>query len=94
MTATDMIRDYMNNHEITVNELDQVRLESTGQTLGQILTSEEGVRHHLRTLTEDNGNAWYGIETAGLYTDPISLNPGLRYLGENSDGVPVWYQGY
>lgn len=93
MTATintlEIVRDYMGNQNVTLNEMNQVRLEETSQALGQIFESEEEVVEHLRTLCLDNENEWNGIETAALYNDPQELNGDLRYLGND-----VWYQRF
>lgn len=93
MTATintlDIVRDYLNNQNVTLNTVNQVRLEETHQTLGQVFESEEEVTEHLRTLCLDNGNEWNGVESASLYNEPQELNDGLRYLGND-----LWFQVY
>jgi len=94
METIEMLRGYMGNDKITVDSLDQVRLEETGQTFGVLLTGEGAVVEHLRTLAMDNGNEWHGIDTPDLYNDPQTLRDGLRYLGENNKIEGVWYQAY
>ena len=94
MKTLEMVRRYMGNEKITIDSLDEVRLEETGQTLGAILTGESAVREHLRILTMDNGGEWHGVETASLHHGAEQLREGLRYLGENCDGNDVWYQAF
>lgn len=93
-TTLELIRGYMNNQSVTLNDNDQVRMEETGQTFGAILTGAEMVKEHLRTLTLDAGNEWHGVDEAELYSEPQTLRDGLVYLGENTNGDEVWYQGY
>lgn len=85
----EIVREYLKNPRVTLNELNQVRLEVPAQTLGHVFESEEEVTDHLRILCQDYGNEWNGIDAADLYNDPTSLNPGLRYLGDD-----IWLQYY
>lgn len=88
-STLDIMRDYLNNQNVTLNAVNQVCLEETHQTLGQVFESEEEVTEHLRTLCLDSGNEWNGVESASLYNEPQELNAGLRYIGND-----VWYQSY
>ena len=87
--ALELIREYLNNKNLTLNDLAQVRLEETGQTLGQVLIGEDEVIEHLRTLTIDKGNEWSGVDTGDLYSDDAGSVLGVTYLGDDT-----WYQGY
>lgn len=94
MTTLELIRDYMTNSQVTINELGEVRLEETGQTLGITLEGEESVINHLRMLAMDNDPyAEFSVDTAELYSNPEYAREGLKYLGESDNG-DVWYQRY
>lgn len=88
-TPVELIREYLGNKSLTLNDMNQVRLEETGQTYGQVLIGEDEVIEHLRTLTLDKGNEWNGVDNGDLYSDDAKSALGVTYLGDDT-----WYQSY
>ena len=97
MNTLEIVRNYMDNEAITIDKFGEVRLEETGQTLGVALVGEEAVMRHLETLHNDSESEDdFDVDVRDLYDAPQEFCPWgeLRFLGENTDGTPVWYQGY
>ena len=89
MATIELVREFLGNDKLTLNGINQVRMEETSQTLGQVFENEEEVTDHLRILAQDQGNEWEGVDSPMLYHQPRELAEGLSYLGED-----VWYQRY
>ena len=84
-----LLRTHLNNDEITINAVNEVRIEGTHQTLGIVFETEADVVEHLRTLTLDNDAQWEGVDSAELYNEPNRLSNGLFCINGE-----VWYQSY
>lgn len=88
---TSLIQSWMSNPNVSLTDLNEVRLEETKQSLGLLIDGEDAVIQHLETLALERGNNTYVVEIKNLYdnTELVRLCEGLKYLGEE-----VWYQSY